>query len=139
MGKWGLIYMAVVVMGCATEIRKEAIPQLNGYWEIKEVVFADGQTKEYGMSTTIDYIQVEGLKGFRKKVQPKFDGTFDTSNDAEFFSLQERDGDWIMFYKTELSEWTERLVQLDADHFSVVNEALIRYEYTRFSPININE
>ncbi len=139
MGKRGLICMAVIMMGCAKEVRKEAIPQLNGYWEINEVVFPDGQTKEYGMSTTIDYIQVEGLKGFRKKVQPKFDGTFDTSNDAEFFSIQEREGDWIMFYKTELSEWTERLVQLDAQHFSVVNEALIRYEYKRFSPININE
>ncbi|MGB5369485.1 MAG: hypothetical protein WBN18_03570 [Flavobacteriaceae bacterium] len=139
MGKWGLVCMAVVMMGCGTKVRKEDIPQLNGYWEIKEVVFPDGQTKEYGMSTTIDYIQVEGLKGFRKKVQPKFDGTFDTSNDAEFFALQEREGDWIMFYKTELSEWTERLVQLDEHHFSVVNEALIRYEYKRFSPININE
>jgi hypothetical protein len=131
--------MALVVMGCAAEVSKEAIPQLNGYWEIKEVVFPDGQAKEYTMSTTIDYIQVEGFKGFRKKVQPKFDGTFDTSNDAEFFSVQEREGGLIMFYKTELSEWAERLVQLDENHFSVVNEARIRYEYERFSPIDIKE
>lgn len=139
MGKWQYVLMVAFLMGCAPEVTKEIMPRLNGYWEIKKVVFPDGQIKEYGVSTTIDYIQIEGLKGFRKKVQPKFNGTFDTSNDAEFFTIQEREGAFVLFYKTQWSEWTEKLVLLDADDFSVVNEDGIRYVYKRFSPIKLEE
>ncbi len=128
----GLVFLW---MGCTGKVSREAIPQLNGYWEIKKVVFPDGKSKEYQMSTTVDYIQLEGLKGFRKKVQPQLDGTYGTSNDAELFSIMEDGDDLHIHYKNELSEWSETLMKLDEDTFWVVNEAGIQYHYERFQPI----
>ncbi len=112
---------------------------LSGYWEINKVIFSNGKTKEYNVNTSVDYIQFEGLKGFRKKVQPKLNGTYQTSDDAEAFLISEIDGNFFIIYKTELSEWSEQLVRLNSDTFSVVNEHDVRYVYKRFEPISISE
>lgn len=126
-----------IFFGCSSGISKEDLPKLNGYWEIEQVVFSDGKTKEYKVNTTVDYIQLDDLEGFRKKVSPKFNGTYETSNDAEAFTISKKDGNFTIDYKTELSKWTEKLVVLDADTFSVVNEEGLRYDYKRFEPIAI--
>lgn len=91
------------------------------------------------MNTTIDYIQLDGLKGWRKKVSPKFDGTFRTSDDIEEFVILQRNGNFTIRYKTELSKWSERLTALDTDTFSVVNEDGKQYDYKRFEPISIKK
>ncbi|HZJ19250.1 MAG TPA: hypothetical protein VFD35_02710 [Pricia sp.] len=139
MNKVVLIGYLFIFFGCSSGVSKEDLTQLNGYWEIGQVVFPDGSTKEYKLSTTIDYIQLEGLKGFRKKVSPKFDGTYQTSDDAEAFTILETDGSFTINYKTELSEWSEKLAALDTETFSVVNEEGLRYDYKRFEPIAIEK
>lgn len=126
-------------LGCTNSISKDDLELLNGYWEINEVVFPNGKKKEYNVNTSIDYIEFEDLKGFRKKVQPKLNGTYQASDDAEALIITEIDGIFFIDYKTELSEWSEKLVQLNSDTFSVVNEEDVRYEYKRFEPISISE
>ena len=110
---------------------------LNGYWEISEVEFPDGSIKEYGLSPNIDFIQLEDQQGFRKKLQPKFDGTYDTSNDLESFTLAKGSDSYILQYKNNFSEWEETLVQLDSVSFAVTNQEGITYSYKRFEPIQI--
>lgn len=132
-----LIIYLFIFFGCSGGVSKEDLTQLNGYWEIEQVVFQDGNTKEYKVSTTVDYIQTEGLEGFRKKVSPKFDGTYQTSDDAEAFSISEKDGSFTLNYKNELSEWSEKLIALDTETFSVISEEGLRYDYRRFEPISI--
>ncbi|WP_373517207.1 hypothetical protein [Pricia sp.] len=139
MTKIVLLGWLFIFFGCSSGVSKEDLSQLNGYWEIEQVVFPDGNSKEYKVSTTIDYIQMEGLKGFRKKVSPKFDGTYETSDDAETFTILETDGSFTINYKTELSEWSEKLVALDAVTFSVVNAEGLQYDYKRFEPISIEK
>ncbi len=133
---FGLIFLLV---GCSDKVSKQSIPQLNGYWEIKKVIFPDGNSKDYKVSTTIDFIQLEGMKGFRKKVQPQFDGTYDTSDDAELFVIKELDDVFQILYKTEFSEWSETLVNLHPNTFSVINEDGIRYNYQRYEPLKVDE
>ncbi len=123
--------------GCANSISTDSLPLLNGYWEIEKVVFPDGNSKEYKASTTVDFIALKNQEGYRKKVQPKFDGTFDTSNDAEPFLITDNDGRFYFQYKNDLSEWKELLVEISDDSFAVVNEDGIRYEYKRFVPLTI--
>ena len=36
------------------------LKNLNGYWEIEKVTFPNGETKDYSVSTTIDYIELKG-------------------------------------------------------------------------------
>ncbi len=139
MKKIALIGYLFVFFGCSNSVTKEDLVRLNGYWEIERVTFPDGDTKEYTVSTTVDYIQMDGMEGFRKKVSPRFDGTYQTSDDAEAFTVSEKDGGFTINYKTELSEWSEKLEALDTDNFSVINEEGLQYGYKRFEPIAIEK
>lgn len=129
----------LLLVACQNKISQEELTLLNGYWEIDKVTMANGQTKEYKVNTTIDYIEVKELSGYRKKVYPKFDGTFDTSDDAEHFTIIMQQDRFEIHYKSELSEWVEVLKSLDSSSFSVTNTENITYYYKRFEPINMDK
>ncbi|CAZ97834.1 hypothetical protein Q4603_02480 [Zobellia galactanivorans] len=137
MKRFFLIGCIFLFLGCSSRVSVDDLGKLNGYWEITRVTFADGNTKEYKVNTSVDYIKIEDRKGFRKKVHPKLNGTFETSDDAESFTVVEEEKGLSIQYKTELSEWSELLTELDDDAFSVVNPEGIRYDYKRFEPISI--
>ncbi|WP_350292258.1 hypothetical protein [uncultured Croceitalea sp.] len=126
-----------LVFGCANSISKETLDNLNGYWEIAEVEFSNGQRKTYTINPSVDYIELKEMKGFKKKMQPKFDGTYDTSNDAEHFILLEKEGVFLFSYKNDLSEWEEQIIALEENSFSIINEENITYTYKRYEPIKI--
>ncbi|RAJ15524.1 lipocalin family protein [Arenibacter echinorum] len=132
-----IIATLISLAGCQNKVNKSDLPYLNGYWEIEKVSFPDGTEKEYTVNTSIDYIEINDLKGYRKKVQPKFNGTYDTSNDAELFTIYENEGVFTLNYKTDLSEWHEKIVNLSENSFTVLSEENIKYHYKRFEPINI--
>lgn len=124
-------------VSCGPTIDKEQLALLNGYWEIKEVTFSDGTKKEYRINSTVDYIKLDSLQGFRKKVSPKFNGTFETSNDAEPLQIRIVKDFIFIEYKTPLTSWKETLLSLSENDFSVKNDQGIIYSYKRFEPINI--
>lgn len=128
---------AIGLIGCQNKVNQLDLPFLNGYWEIEKVSFPDGTEKEYTVNTSVDYIEINDLKGYRKKVQPKFNGTYDTSNDAEMFTIYEKDGVFTINYATDLSEWHEKIVSLSENSFTVLSEDNLKYQYKRFEPINI--
>ena len=129
----------LMLVACQNKLSQEDLTLLNGYWEIEKVTLANGQTKEYKVNTTVDYIEVKDRAGYRKKVYPKFDGTFDTSNDAEQFTIIVQQDRFEMHYKSELSEWVEVLKSLNGNSFSVTNTENITYYYKRFEPINVDK
>ncbi|SNR67993.1 hypothetical protein SAMN04488009_3152 [Maribacter sedimenticola] len=134
-------YIALLTLflatSCSTAVDTKDLPNLNGYWEIKEVRFTDGTKKEYKVNSMVDYITLDSLNGFRKKVQPKFDGSFVTSNDAEPFKILIQNDSIFMEYNNDLTHWREALLSISQDFFSVRNEEGIIYHYQRFEPINI--
>lgn len=130
------IFLAILAFSaCKKQVAWDQIPNLNGYWEIEKVSFPDGSEKKYSLNTTIDYIEINGKQGYRKKVQPKLNGTYDTSNDAEKFTLLEKEGSIGMYYKNEISEWEEKITTIDKNSFSVSDIEQITYHYKRFKPI----
>ena len=133
-----IFYVVVfLVFGCDSSIQLEDIKHLNGYWEIKEVEFTNGQTKEYTINTTIDYIEVDRRNGFRKKVQPQLNGFYQTSNDAENFKIIEKDGIVNILYGNGTQQWEETLITIDENSFSVRNQNNNIYRYKRYEPINL--
>ncbi len=123
--------------GCTDPPSLKELPKLNGYWEIAKVTFTDGQEKEYGLNNTIDYIKITDTNGFRKKMQPKLDGTYSTSNDAEFFTVSQRGESLFLLYKNDLSQWEEQLLKISEDSYTVINEEQISYTYRRYTEINV--
>ena len=134
-----IIVALIGLAGCQNKVNKSDLPYLNGYWEIEKVTFPDGSKKEYPVNTSIDYIEVNDQEGFRQKVQPNFNGTYDTSNDAKLFTIYENEGVFTLNYKTDLSEWHEKISSLSENNFIVISEENIKYHYKRFEPINIEQ
>lgn len=132
------LFCTLLSISCVSKVNQEQLHLLNGYWEIKEVTFKDGTKKEYSVNTTVDYISLDSLKGFRKKMSPKFNGTFETSNDAEPILIRIANDSIFMNYTTDLNTWEEVLISLSEKSFSVKNDQGITYTYERFEPININ-
>ncbi|ASV28906.1 hypothetical protein [Maribacter cobaltidurans] len=132
-----LVLVLLTIVSCARRVSSEDFNHLNGYWEIEEVQFPNGNKKDYPVNTVVDYIKLENLEGFRKKMVPRFDGTFETSDDAEPFSIIEKNGVFYMRYQNPLSEWEETLLSLSKDKFSVKNPEGIIYHFKRFEPLNI--
>jgi len=132
-----IILGCILLYSCGDPVTKEDLTYLDGYWEIKQVKFPNGDTKTYEMNATIDYIDVTGTKGYRKKVQPLIDGSFETSDDAEYFSIMERDGSFIMVYENAMSIWEEEIKSIKETELRLVNEEQITYIYERFQPITL--
>ncbi|MEX0315827.1 MAG: hypothetical protein AB3N18_16735 [Allomuricauda sp.] len=134
-----LIFASLLLLFACKEntIPKENLKYLNGYWEISEVSFPDGTKKNYKINPTIDFIQWDNNEGFRKKLQPKFDGTYNTSHDMELLHVSQVDASFILRYSNEFDDWEETLVHLDSMSFSVRNDEGISYSYKRFQPISI--
>lgn len=137
--RWPILFLlCLIFLGCAeSSITKEELRHLNGYWEISNVVFPDGEQKDYGINPTIDFIQLEGTQGYRKKMQPKFDGSYQTSNQTEAFEVIQSQEYFVFSYKQNLDERQETLIQLDSLSFTVRNEEGVQYAYKRFQPISI--
>ena len=134
-----LFFISMLLLSCSDKISESQFPYLNGYWEIEEVVFPDGERRQYTVNTTIDFIELADSTGFRKKVSPRLDGSYITSDDAEVFSVVISPSGAVMKYSNALSTWEERLTELSENRFSVVNEENITYHYKRFHPINASD
>lgn len=133
----GIVFL-ILLAGCASGVDAEKLPLLNGYWEIEKVVFPDGSSKSYTVNTAVDFIQIEGREGYRKKVQPEIGGTYRTSDDAEKFSVVEKSGQLLIQYTNADITWEETLVSLSEDRFVVVNDSGTSYHYKRYQSLNID-
>ena len=137
MRQLSIILVCIFLYSCGDKVTKEELTFLDGYWEIKEVKFPNGDTKTYEMNATVDYIEINGTKGYRKKVQPIIDGSFETSDDAEYFTIAERDGSFIMVYDSAMAVWEEEIKSISETELRLVNEGQITYIYERFQPITL--
>ncbi|WP_394750022.1 hypothetical protein [Spongiimicrobium salis] len=130
------VLILLLFSSCKNTIVKEDLSLLNGYWEIEKVSFPNGESKDYTVNTTIDFIKIDDVKGFRKKLRPKFDGTYDATDDAVLFSIHETDGLFSMHYTNSFERWKEDLVELQENSFTTMNEESVLYTYKRYQPIN---
>jgi hypothetical protein len=132
------VLIAMILLGCGSGVDENALPYLNGYWEIEKVVFPDGNTKAYQVNSSVDFIEIKDGRGFRKKVQPQFDGSFKTSDDAEQFRVSAVNGTLIMEYSNGEQRWEETLVGLAEDRFEVRSEDGVSYHYKRYQPLELD-
>ncbi|MDX1315549.1 MAG: hypothetical protein R3356_08610, partial [Eudoraea sp.] len=132
------VFVIFLLLGCSTKVDPDSLPLLNGYWEIEKVVFPDGSTKSYKVNTSIEYIEIKGREGFRKKMQPQFDGSFKTSNDAEQFIITEVQSTLILQYANAENSWEETLIALSKENFEVRSEEGVAYHYKRYEPLELD-
>ncbi len=109
---------------------------LNGYWEINSVSIDGKEIKNYPFSGTIDYFILDkNNNGFRKKVKPKIDGSFDiTMHEIEFKIEMKKNDIYLVYGKGK--NFVESLVKLDSTKMILKNVDGFLYEYKRFFPNN---
>lgn len=132
----GLIVMSITLTQCAKD-RKELSKHITGYWEIVSVSSPHGTTKKYGVSTTIDYINIKESEGFRKKVQPNFKGTYTTSDNAQPIKLITEGNRLFLSYNNTTNIRREEVIDATLEKLVLKNEEQLLYTYRRYTPLNI--
>jgi hypothetical protein len=134
MRKIAVILLMVGLAGCGGKISNGDLAKLNGYWEIHEVIMPDGEKKDYTVNQTVDYFEIKGKTGFRKKLMPRFDGKFEENGLQESFAIKAHGDVLYMNYKTDYATWQEELVSLSDSVLVVKNDNKIEYHYKRHVP-----
>ncbi len=127
--KYPIYLLLLTLFSCGSQSPEEMKGYLNGYWEIEKVKLPDGSEKSFTISTTVDYFEVKGDSGVRKKVSPQLDGTFLTFEQNELFEVIIRNDSLILQYKTPYDQWEETVIKATETEFVVLNKDLKEYHY----------
>jgi hypothetical protein len=132
-----LLFLSVVALSCGHTVSDEDLAKLNGYWEIQEAVLTDGTKKDYTVNPTIDYFELKGKTGFRKKVMPQFDGTYRVNDLSEKIEILEKEGKTFINYTTEYAKWKEEILDLNDKELVLKNQHDIEYHYKKPQPFTV--
>ena len=131
--KIAFITLWISAVSCNSSSPQEKIENLNGYWSISKVETNEGKTKEYSFSSTVDYFEIQNDQGFRKKVQPKLDGTYTVTDDVENVVVKTENDRINLYYSTEMDQWKETLIASEENKITFENEYGNKYTYERFT------
>lgn len=147
MKKAGLMIVAFILISCHSNVKKEDIVKLNGYWEIQKVALPNGGEKEYKVNETIDFFELrhpeasgqpdKEILGFRQKVMPQFDGKFRTNGIKENVKIAESNGTFFIEYHTPYGKWKEEIMEIKDSSLVLKNKQNLEYTYKRFRPFSI--
>lgn len=125
------------LLSCKQENTEQQIEYLNGYWEIEEVTLPGGETKSYSINMLVDFIELRDGKGFRKKVAPQLDGSFQITEDAENIEIKVENNQVVLYYSTPFHNWKETVVKANENELILKNEEELVYTYKRFESLNL--
>jgi len=131
------LIIVLVLSSCATN-PEDKIPYIDGYWEIKEVKKDGKLIKEYSISTSVDYFEInDNLTGFRKKVSPTFNGTFTITQDQAPFTLKIENDTLNIYYNHNNVITKETIIKASKEVLIIANSQGFHYIYEPFESINI--
>lgn len=136
MRKIVLGFVIFLAISCTSKVTKEDISKLNGYWEIKQVKMATGETKDYKVNETIDYFEVKNNVGFRQKVMPQFNGKFMTNGIKETIKIKEGKNSFFIEYNVDKNNWQEEIIAIADSTLVLKNKENIEYTYKKFKPFS---
>ncbi len=138
MKRFFVLILVFVITSCSQN-PEEYLEHINGYWEIEEVQFTNGDVKPYKYNESIDYISInDRLIGFRKKLKPGFNSKYITSKDAEGITAKIENNSLNLYYKTPYTNWKETVLKADKNSLKVINDRETIYLYKRYEPIELD-
>lgn len=132
-----VLLFIMLLVSCHSNVKKEDIKKLNGYWEINQVKFSTGKIKDYKINETIDYFELKSNKGFRQKVMPQFDGKFQTNGIKENIKVVENDNSFFLEYNTKFGKWKEEIISIEDSILVLKNKENLEYTYKKFKPFSL--
>lgn len=132
MKKYGLYLFVLLLASCHSKPNSDDLKKINGYWEIEEVVFPDGNKKVYQVNDVIDKFELTNNKGIRTKVKPQLDGTFLNSNLNESVQIIDSNSTYYLKAKTNYATWIEEIEFISKDKLVLEHQNKTVYHYKRF-------
>lgn len=132
-----IVFISFLCWSCQNKINPSDVPKINGYWEIQKVLLSDGTVKDYAANETYDFFEIKGDKGFRQKVMPQLDGTFETNNVTEKIVVIFENDKVYLRYETPYAKWREELKSISDQEMVLLNLEKNEYHYKKTTPINL--
>ena len=128
------IGILLLLTSCETVNEKELL-NLNGYWEIENVK-AKGETfSPKGATTLVDYYFLEKTnKGFKKKLKPSLDQSYESSEDLTSFVIIKKEDGFYLQYNTKFDQWEEKVDAISPTKL-VLNHQGKSYHYKRHTKL----
>ena len=133
-----ILIVAFVLSSCASN-HENKIKYIEGYWEIKEVKKDSKLIKEYNISLSVDYFEVNiDLTGFRKKVSPTLNGSFIVTQDQAPFTLKIENDSLNIYYNHNNVITKETIIKASKEELIIANSQDFRYIYKPYKSISID-
>lgn len=112
--------------------------QLEGYWQIQQVRFQNGSSKEFTYASTVDFFQcIDDKKGILKKLDARVDGKFFANEAEQRFSIVQNQKDHILIQIEGEELITYELKKLTPKELHLYDIKLSRLLiYSKFTPLN---
>ncbi len=134
-----VIILCLLLFACNRNNPNTYIEFLEGYWEIDRVELYNGEIKDYRINQTIDYISItDSLTGIRKKLNPNFSGTYETSKNFEKFTLLVLNDSLHMLYETPFDKWKESVLFANESKLEIINENKDVFLYKKYIPLKLD-
>jgi hypothetical protein len=134
-----LLVIVLLAMGCKSNADKH-IEFIAGYWEI-ESVYKDNQLlRTFKINSGIDYFKINAdLKGFRKKLKPNFNGTFETSKDILNFKIEIKNNVLLLNYIDNGTSYFEEVLLVNDKKLVLKNRFGLIYHYVPYELLDLSQ
>ena len=125
-----LIILFFFTLSCNNQINLDFI---NGYWEIVSVSKNNEFIKEYPFSNAVDFFIIDSLNnGFRKKIKPKINGSFEITLHEIPISIKNNNNSYEINYNSAGNQYVESINKLNQNKLIIKNSEGIIFSYKRF-------
>ena len=122
----------LLFLGCTSEVKTEDIKFIEGYWVISEATAPNGEKRIFNAAVEVDFFELEGLKGFRKKITPLLDDSFNSSNDLVGFTISFDKEYCVITYTRKQHSWKEEILLINDEKLKLKDSRGVVFEYKRF-------
>ncbi len=119
-------------LSCTSRIKTDDIILLEGYWVISEATAPNGEKRTFNSTVEVDFFELEGEKGFRKKVTPLLDDSFNSTNDLVGFTISFENESCIVSYSRKHHSWKEEILLITNEKLKLKDSRGVVFEYKRF-------
>ena len=133
------VLICLCAVGCKSN-QTHQIDSIEGYWEIESVYKDDKLIKTFKISPGIDYFKInKGSKGFRKKLKPNFNGTFETSKDVLNFEIEIQNNTLFLNYNDNATKFNEEVLLASTEKLVLKNNRGFVYYYKTYKPLDLSQ
>jgi len=133
MRKYILFFIVASSIWSCSNNPESYIEHIEGYWEIKDVSKNNKSIKSFTISTSVDYFKVnDDLTGYRKKVAPSLDGSFNITQHESPFILKVENNKLYIYYTVNNVTFKETLQKASDKELIITNAEGFKYTYKPF-------